>query len=156
MERETQSEYVLNCAPIKSNKGQLKSQGSGKIGNQYSVHIKAAENSSSKMVTVKYCSRHYNHACALAFLRLPEKTKLQIACKLQNGISIERSLDDIRDSCENTLNREHLVTRQDIRNMRLQFNTKGIMRHSNDLYLLFIILFHQLIYIMIIPTFRLF
>ena len=71
------SYYYCNRAgsynPKGKSKRELKSQGSGKIGNQYSVHIKAAENSSSKMVTVKYCSRHYNHACALAFLRLPEK-----------------------------------------------------------------------------------
>ena len=86
-------------------KRQMKSQGSAKLGSQCSAYIKASENLDTKNVNVKYCCKHYNHESKLAFLRIPEKIKLEIANKIQKGISIERILDDIRDSFEDTLKR---------------------------------------------------
>ena len=64
---------------------------------------------------------------------MQDNTRLEIARKLQLGITIERILDDIRDSCQSGIRREHLITRQDVRNVRLQYNIEGIMRHTNDL-----------------------
>ena len=64
---------------------------------------------------------------------MPEKTRLEIANKLHLGVDIQRILDDISDTSEGGINREHLVNRQDVRNVRLQYNIEGISRHSNDL-----------------------
>ena len=44
-----------------------------------------------------------------------------------------RILNDIRESVTNKLGRKHLVTRQDLHNIKAQFNIDGIMRHKNDL-----------------------
>lgn len=49
------------------------------------------------------------------------------------GIDIQHILDDIRYRCEGGINREHLVNRQNVRNIWLQYNIEGISRHSNDL-----------------------
>ena len=46
---------------------------------------------------------------------------------------MERVLDDIRDNVANELGREHLVTRQDLHNIRSQYNIDGMIRHKNDL-----------------------
>ena len=154
LERETHSSYVLKCAPVMTqeyrvsyyycnrsgkykpeghSKRQLKSQGSTKIGFQCSAHIKVSEHLVNKKVFVKFCSTHYNHDLQLAYLKMPEKTRLEIANKLHLGVDIQRILDDIRDTSEGGINREHLVNRQDVRNVRLQYNIEGISRHSNDL-----------------------
>ena len=58
---------------------------------------------------------------------------MDIAAKLQQGVSMERILDDIRDSVTNKLGRKHLVTKQDLHNVKAQFNIDGIIRHKNDL-----------------------
>ena len=49
--------------------------------------------------------------------------------KLQQGVKVDRILDDIRDSVWNDMTCEHLVTRQDILNIKRQFN---IERNKND------------------------
>ena len=67
---------------------------------------------------------------------IPQDTRTdrkEIARKLQLGVTIEHILDDIRETCETGINREHLVTRQDIRNIQSQYNIQGIMRHASDL-----------------------
>ena len=46
---------------------------------------------------------------------------------------MERILDDIRDSVTNTIRRKHLIRRQDLHNIKAQYNIDGIMRHKNDL-----------------------
>ena len=154
IERETNSSFILRSAPATTldnttsyyycnrtgiykpegkGKRQLKSQGSNKIGYQCSAYIRATQLMGRKEVSVRYCLDHYNHDLQLAFLRIPEQTRMEIARKLQLGVTIERVLDDIRETCETGINREHLVTRQDIRNIQSQYNIQGIMRHANDL-----------------------
>ena len=46
---------------------------------------------------------------------------------------MERILDDIRDSVTNTIRRKHLIRRQNLHNIKAQYNIDGIMRHKNDL-----------------------
>ena len=46
---------------------------------------------------------------------------------------MERILDDIRESVSNGMCRQHLVTRQDLHNIKAQYNIDGIVRHKNDL-----------------------
>jgi hypothetical protein len=45
---------------------------------------------------------------------------------------MEKILDDIRDAVTDHVSRVHLVTRQDLYNIKRQYNIKGIARHSND------------------------
>ena len=154
LERQTHSSFVLKCAPVKTieyktwyyycnragvykpqgySKRQLKTQGSAKIGCQCSAYIKASQHLINKNMNVRYCSTHYNHDLQLAFLKMPSNARLDIARKLQIGVAVERILDDIRDTCDGGINREHLITRQDIRNIKLQYNIEGVMGHKNNL-----------------------
>ena len=43
---------------------------------------------------------------------------------------MEPVLDDIRDNVANELEREHLVTRQDLHNIRSQYNVDGMIKHQ--------------------------
>ena len=80
-------------------------------------------------VHVVYCNTHYNHENELAHLYIPEPVRMTVASKLQQGAKVDRILDDIRDSVWNDMTCEHLVTRQDILNIKRQFN---IERNKND------------------------
>ena len=119
--------YVCNSSGIR----QTKSQGSEKIG-VCSAHMKVIENIQNGNISIVYCKTHHNHKIELGHLRLPESTRLEIAAKLHNGVSIERILDDIRDSGKQ-INRGHLATRQDIHNIKNNYNIEGVSRHMNDL-----------------------
>ena len=48
-------------------------------------------------------------------------------------MTVKKTLDNIRDSVSETgLQCEHLTTRQDVLNIKRQYNTEGIERHAND------------------------
>ena len=46
---------------------------------------------------------------------------------------MEHVLHDIRDNVAYELGREHLVTRQDLHNIKTQYIIDGMIRHKNDL-----------------------
>jgi hypothetical protein len=120
---------------VSKGKRALKLQGSCKLGQYCTAHMKVSQRDSSDVVTVEYCSTHHNHKPEedIAHLTIPEDVRLSIAAKLLQSVAIDKIMDDIRDSVAGTgLQREHLITKQDIANIKRQFNTSGIERHAND------------------------
>ena len=100
---------------------QLKSQGTQKIGHCCTAHIKVTQDFSGEL-HVEFCNYHV-HPIKLGHLQLSDSTRLMIASKLKEGVTIEKILDDVRNQTDVTsLNRQHLITRQDIRNIKHQFN----------------------------------
>ena len=83
-------------------------------------------------VTAHYCSTHHSHEKQIAHLKIPEQVRLNIAAKLHQGVVIEKSTDDIRDNAIGESSREHIISRQDIRNVLREFNILGIEKHTND------------------------
>ncbi len=118
--------------PKGSGRRVLKSQGSTKIGGICTAHLRVKQNNDTGNVIVYHCSSHHGHLKEIAHLRIPEQVKLTIAMKLQQGVAIERVLDDIRDSVAEEFGREHLINRQDVRNVLNQYNIRGIEKHAND------------------------
>ena len=55
-----------------------------------------------------------------------------IAAKLHNGVSTNAILDCIRDNVHGKIGCAELVTRQDVHNIRHQYNVEGIQFHQND------------------------
>ena len=83
---------------------------------------------------MQYCNVHHNHEMSLAHVRLPyDHTRLKIAALLQQGVTIERIMANIRENTAGGLNREHLITKQDMHNIKNQYNIEGVTRHANDL-----------------------
>ena len=107
-------------------KRQTKIIGSAKVGEQCTAHMKVNQHILTGEISVRYCRTHHNHALNLGHLRLPESTRIQIAAKLQQGITIERIMDDIRDSVSE-ISRVHITTRQDINNIKNHYNIEGIL-----------------------------
>ena len=82
---------------------------------------------------VQYCSTHHNHQFSLGHLRIPHETRIKIAAQLQQGVIIERIIDKIRDSTMEGATRDYLVTKQDVHNVKNQYNIEGVMRYKNYL-----------------------
>ena len=68
----------------------------------------------------------------MGHLRIQEATRLKIAAQLQEGVTMQRIMDNIRDSVTFGITREHLVTKQDMHNIKNQYNIEGVVRHIND------------------------
>ena len=109
-------------------KRSLKLQGTNKIG---TAHMTVQQQPAGD-VNVTYCSTHFNHSIELGHIGIPEPIRMKVVSKLQQGVTINRILDDIRESIHGDMTREHLITRQDILNIRRQYNIDGIERHHND------------------------
>ena len=146
------SNYVQMCAPrtsavcrhhyyycnrsgkyVQKGKGQriIKVQGSCKSGKNCLAHIKVSDNGTG-LVKVEYYNSH-NHEVLLGHLRIAHNTRGKIASQLEQGIPAEKIMDMIRDSIPDGITREHIITKQDIRNVQNQYNIQGISRHANDL-----------------------
>lgn len=91
--------------------------------------MKVNQDTKSDLVTVEYCDNH-NHQVQLGHIPIPEHTRFIVARKLQEGVTIEKILDDIRDDVGASIKRHHILNRQDIDNIKRQFNIAGIERHS--------------------------
>ena len=142
IEAETNSLYVQNCSTQTSGttkrwyyycsrsgvykaKGEgsrnLKLQGSNKIGFACTAHIKVVQNTFTGKVNVEHCETH-THPTQLGHLPLPEETRVLVAQKLKDGVTIDSILDTLRDSVGDTLTRRDLICKQDIRNIKRQYN----------------------------------
>lgn len=109
----------------------LKKQGSCKIGSYCTASIECEhlENGNIKAIINK---THYGHQSSLGHIRIPEQDRLAIAawfthtrCKFwQFNI-----LNKIRDT---HIDRLHLLTRQDLRNIEMSFNIRQEQRHLVD------------------------
>ena len=82
-------------------------------------------------VEAEICDHHI-HKKKLVHLPLSDSVREMIAAKLQDGVSISSILHFIRDNVEGQLGRKELITNQDIRNIRHQYNIRGIKLNADD------------------------
>ena len=115
-----------------SGKRQLKSQGTSKIDNICTAHMKVQQNINTNELTVAYVSTHWNHGKELAHLPIPRSVRLKIASQLQQGVPIQGILDRIRDDESDQLGREHLINQQEVRNIRRRLNLYAVEKHKCD------------------------
>ena len=108
----------------------MKLQGTSKLGHCCSAYMKAKEYESGGL-EVEICDYH-THEQQLAHLPLPESTRKMVAAKLNDGVSVSSILDFVRDNVEARLGRKELLSRQDIHNIRQQYNIEGIKLHADD------------------------
>ena len=83
-------------------------------------------------VAVEICYTHYGHQEDLQHIWLTKRQRKNIAAKLQQGVTITKILDDIRNSVGEKFEKVHLVDKRDIRNIGNAFEVDEIQRHKND------------------------
>ncbi|GFY13391.1 zinc finger MYM-type protein 1 [Trichonephila clavipes] len=82
--------------------------------------MKVYEGFESK-VTVRFTKTHVGLGVDVERMKITRGEKEDIARKLENKIPVEAILDDIRNSMNQKLERIHLITRQDMKNI-----TRGV------------------------------
>ena len=91
-----------------------------------------AKLSHSGQVHVFVCHTHYGYDKSLEHLRIPALQREMIASKLQQGVSRDRILEDIRDDFSCKFQRKHLIEKQDIVNIERAFGLRKLQRHAID------------------------
>ena len=76
-------------------------------------------------MSIEYCTVH-SHETEIRHLRITYDLRQSIAAKLQMGIPIDKILDDVRDNVWSTKGREHLISKQDIRNIGTCYSIDGV------------------------------
>ena len=108
-----------------------KSLGTSKL-NSYCTASIVVHKYQNGSICAEVCSTHYGHSFILGHLRLPQSTRVEIASKLSQGISVGRILQDIRDSVTTSFTRTHLTTKKDISNIERAFGLRTVERHPDD------------------------
>ena len=124
-----------NLKPDENRKRHLKTQGSCKIERNCTAHFTTFQKTAD-CIEVKYMAKHFCHTNIinqLGHLRLHETERKWLAGKLAQNIPIEIILRDIRLDLDVALERSHIVTKQDLRNIQQAFHLNRPERfHSND------------------------
>ncbi|GFU60013.1 c2H2-type domain-containing protein [Trichonephila clavipes] len=113
-------------------KRNMKIAGSNKINGNCPSKMKLYEDIESKL-TVEFTKTHAEHGIDLGQMKITREEKEDIAKKLENKIPVKAILDGIRNSINQKLERIHLITQQDIKNIKEEYNisSDGIL-DSND------------------------
>ena len=99
--------------------------GTRKISNNCTSTIKRIGDKDGS-ITAEIVETHYGHNLELQHVPIPDDKKEEIAAKLQQGISNERIIDDIRNSCNDEgIKRHHLLEKKDLRNISSCFGIEG-------------------------------
>ena len=118
-------------SPKGQGKRMTKKKGTCKLGNPCTAYIKCTKDVKTESVSIEYCTVH-SHEPEIRHLRVTDDLRRSIAVKLQMGVPIDKILDDVRDNVWSTKGREHLINKQDIRNIGTQYCIDGVQRHTND------------------------
>ncbi len=86
-------------------------------------------------VSVDVCYTHYGHDMEMQHTWLPKRKREQIAALLQQGVTREKILEDIRESAINEADeftRQHLLEKKDVDNITRSFGLDQVRKHEND------------------------
>lgn len=110
----------------------MKSQGSSKTGCSCPAFITTRKCHATGEVQAEFCLKHVGHRQENAFNRISKEMRTTIAAKLSQGVSMNSVMDYIRDSMCGPLNRDHLITRADLHNIKQQYNINCMQKASAD------------------------
>lgn len=110
-----------------------KTKGSSKIGCKCTAYMTARKSVEDATVTVDCCLQHTGHSFELCHQNLTDDLRTYIASKLADGLEPYEILDDVRNRITG-VNRDSLVTKRDIYNIRQQYNISRSQKHQDDGY----------------------
>jgi hypothetical protein len=87
------------------------STGTCKTGRSCTAHLVATLELATGKVTCKFCRFHVGHTMELSHLRLSESIRLEVAALLQQGVTVTRVMDTMRDRVGPNLSRDNFLCR---------------------------------------------
>ena len=82
--------------------------------------------------TADACFTHYGHSKNIGYTWISQKKRNEIAAILQQGVSKEKILDDIRNNVGAKFLRDHIIDKQDVVNIQRAYGLEEVQRHAND------------------------
>lgn len=119
--------YVSHSKGVKS----IKKIGTSKMNNHCTASITCVELKNGKL-EVKACSTHYGHEADLQHLRLTQSQKFMIAEQLCQGMPRELVLDNVRASATCDVDKLHLISLKDVKNIEKSFGIQGVSNVKTD------------------------
>ncbi|XP_076436126.1 uncharacterized protein LOC143275736 [Babylonia areolata] len=116
---------------VKNRIRSMKSQGSCKIGHRCTSYITCRKNLETGTVTAEFCFEHTGHCLKLAHLNISSGLRDFIVGKLTQGHDAKTILDEIRADITH-IDRDMMVTRKDILNIKKQFKISRARRDEDD------------------------
>ena len=108
--------------------------GTCKIQKNCTSTIKMEETKNGK-IEVNICYTHYGHEKELQHIWLPKSKRQQVAALLQQGVSRDRILSDIREEAiqeSDEFTRYHLTAKKDLDNIMKSFGINEVQKHPDD------------------------
>ena len=82
------------------------------------------------------CHTHHGHKTEVQHTWLTRGKREEIAARLQQGVSREKILNDIRDEAmresDEGFKRHHLLQKKDVNNIKASFGVGDVQRHPDD------------------------
>lgn len=119
--------YISHSKGVKS----IKKIGTSKMNCHCTASITCVELKSGKL-EVKACSTHYGHETDLQHLRLTQSQKFMIAEQLCQGVPRELVLDNVRASATSNVDKLHLISLKDVKNIEKSFGIQGVSNVKTD------------------------
>ena len=85
-----------------------------------------------KTVTADDCFTYYGHFKNIGYTWISQKKRNKIAAKLQQGVSKEKILDDVRNNVGTEFLCDHIIDKQDVINIQRAYGLEEVQRHPND------------------------
>ncbi|KAG8258518.1 hypothetical protein J6590_108402 [Homalodisca vitripennis] len=108
-----------------------KKKGTSKTNHHCTASITCVELPGGK-IEVKICSTHYGHDTDLQHLRLTQTEKYQIAEQLCKGVPRDLILDNVRSSAGPEVDRIHLITMKDVKNIEKAFGIQAAPKEKTN------------------------
>ena len=109
--------------------------GSCKIQQNCTAGIKVTKRDDGKILA-EICHTHHGHKNEVQHTWLSKGRRIEIAARLQQGVSRDRILNDIREDATKhsdlEFKRHHLVDKKDIGSIKTAFALNDIEKHSDD------------------------
>uniref|UniRef100_A0A1B6LVA4 SWIM-type domain-containing protein n=1 Tax=Graphocephala atropunctata TaxID=36148 RepID=A0A1B6LVA4_9HEMI len=119
--------FVSHSTGIKNSK----KKGTSKTNHHCTASITCVEMPDGK-VEVKICSTHYGHETDLQHLRLTLTEKYKIAEQLCKGVPRDLILDNVRSSAGPEVDRIHLITIKDVKNIEKAFGIQAASKEKTS------------------------
>ena len=75
---------------------------------------------------------HHGHSKNIGYTWISQKKRNEIAAKLQQGVSKEKTIDDIRNNVGTEFLRDHIIDKQDVISIQRAYGLEEVQRHPND------------------------
>ena len=87
----------------------------------------------NEKIVVDVCYTHHGHEKEIQHIWLSSDKRRQIATQINEGVSVDRILEDIREeTLEEDIKRHQIVVKKDLDNIKRSFGLSDFKKHEND------------------------